>query len=222
LGGSAARAGNSSVIHNTRRSHLAGALSVEQIAGVDAIQQEGVAGVALPVGPDRLVAQTAVGSGAGRQFRVDPRRKNGKAGETAGGQWNCFDLCPVQNVPVGRVDGVGQGCFFNRDGRGHLAYLHGRVDSGGAVGLHHDRRYPLRLKSFMRESERVTSDGKIYEIITSVRIAGLAARQRGLIAHDSHDRSRQNAARAFHDGAGDAAKGLLGLSNRRESEKHAQ
>ncbi len=64
LGGGAARAGHSGIVHNARGSHLAGALAVEQIAGVDAVQQKGIAGVALAVGPDRLIAQTAVGPGS--------------------------------------------------------------------------------------------------------------------------------------------------------------
>ena len=46
------------------------------------------------------------------KFRIHPGRENGKAGETAGGQRNRFDLCSVQNVAVGRVDGVDQGCFL--------------------------------------------------------------------------------------------------------------
>ncbi len=58
------RAADSRVIHNPCGSHLARALAVEQIFGVHAIQEKTVAGIALAVGPDRLVTQTCVGAGA--------------------------------------------------------------------------------------------------------------------------------------------------------------
>ena len=66
-GGSA----NTGIIYNARRSYLAGAFTVEEIAGIDSIQQKTVAGVALTIGPDGLVAQTAIGPSAIRKFGVN-------------------------------------------------------------------------------------------------------------------------------------------------------
>ena len=60
----AARAGNAGIVHNPCRRDLACALSIEEIAGVDAIQQKSIAGVALAIGPDRLIAQSGVHTGA--------------------------------------------------------------------------------------------------------------------------------------------------------------
>ena len=59
-------------VHDSRRSHLAGGLAIKQIAGIDSVQQKAVAGVALPIGPDRLVPQAAVRSGAGRHSAFTP------------------------------------------------------------------------------------------------------------------------------------------------------
>src|ERR1700693_797839 len=58
------------VIHYACGSYLAGAFAVEEIAGVDSIEQKTVAGVTLAVGPDGLIAQAAVGAGAAGKFRV--------------------------------------------------------------------------------------------------------------------------------------------------------
>src|SRR5882757_10041156 len=62
------------VVHNTCRGHLAGALPVEQITGVDSVKQEAVARVALAVGPDGLVTQTTVRASARGQLRIHTRR----------------------------------------------------------------------------------------------------------------------------------------------------
>src|SRR6266576_6899677 len=64
-GGAAAR-----VIHNAGGSHLARALTIEEAKGIDPVQQVGVAGVTLAVGPDRGVTQTRIRSGPGGEFRA--------------------------------------------------------------------------------------------------------------------------------------------------------
>ena len=85
------RPADAGVVHNARGSHLAGAFSVEQIAGIHAVQQKRVAGVALAVRPDRLVAQSAVRAGAAGEFRVHARRKNRQPRETARRQGNVLE-----------------------------------------------------------------------------------------------------------------------------------
>src|SRR5579862_2386959 len=74
----------------------------------------------------------------------------------------------------------------------------------------------------MSKSERVAADGKVYEIVASSRASGLGAGQRGLVTHDGHEGSRQNAACAFHNGAGDAAQSLLRLQARCKGAKQAE
>ena len=222
MGGRATRAGDSGVIHNARQSVLTCALAVKQVAGVDAVQQERVARVALAVGPDGLIAQAGVGSGAGRQFRIHPRRQNGQSGETAGGQGYCLDLCTVQNVSVRGVNSIDQGSFLDRNRGGHLTHLHRRVHSCGAIGLHDNRRHPLCLEPFVGKGDGVGADGKVHEIIASGRAAGPGARQCSLVPHNGHDRSRQHTTGALHDRASDATQGLLCLSEGSECAQHAQ
>src|ERR1700730_18565341 len=95
LGGGATRSSDSGVVHNARRSHLAGALAVEQVAGVDSVQKEGIAGIALSVGPNGLIAKAGVARGAGRQLGIHPSGQNGKYRETAGGKCKALDLFPI-------------------------------------------------------------------------------------------------------------------------------
>jgi hypothetical protein len=87
--------GNASVVHDASRCHLARALAVEQIAGIDAVKQKAVAGIALPVSPDRLVSQAAIGSCAAWKLGIHSRGKNCKPGEAPGRQWHGVDLVLV-------------------------------------------------------------------------------------------------------------------------------
>jgi len=56
FGGGAGGAGNAGVVDHARGSHLAGAFAVEEIAGIDSVKKERVAGIALAVGPDGLIS----------------------------------------------------------------------------------------------------------------------------------------------------------------------
>ena len=58
---------------HARGGDLAGALAIEQVAAVNAVQQEAVAGIALAVGPDGSVAQAGVDAGTARQLGIDAR-----------------------------------------------------------------------------------------------------------------------------------------------------
>src|SRR5271157_2251100 len=96
----AASAGDAGIVHDAGRSHRTGGLAIEQSAGIDAIQQEGVAGITLAVGPYRLVAQASVGAGAAGQFGIYTGRKNGESGEAARGQRNVINLILFEDVSV--------------------------------------------------------------------------------------------------------------------------
>ncbi len=130
-GGGAVGVGDSSVIDDACGGDLAGALAVEQVAGVDSVEQETVAGIALAIGPDRLIAEAAVDAGAARKFGVDSGGKNGESGETAGGQGDVLNLLIVEYVAVGRVDGVHQRIGLNFDDGSDLA--HGQTELTVAV-----------------------------------------------------------------------------------------
>src|SRR5258708_35838689 len=70
-GAGAGGAADAGVGDHPRGSPGTGALAIKKIAGVDTIQQKRVAGVALAVGPYRLVAEPGVGAGAAGKFGSD-------------------------------------------------------------------------------------------------------------------------------------------------------
>jgi hypothetical protein len=205
LGGSA----HTSVVDHARGGDLAGAFAVEQIAGVDAVEQEGVAGIALAVGPDRHVAKAGIYAGAAGKLGVDARGENSEPGETTGGKRSGFDLAFVEDVAVGGVGGVEQRrCFDNYSGI-DLTDFESDIDSGSAVGLNGNGGKFLSLKTVMREGERVGADGKIDEIIAAAGVRGLSARELSLIV-DEHDLcSGQSGAGSVRDRAGNATESLL-------------
>ncbi len=150
LGGGAGDAGSAAdagVVDDAGAGDLAGAFAVEEIAGIDAVEEESVAGVALTVGPDGEIAQAGVDAGAAGEFGVDAGRKNGDASEAAGGQGDGFDLSFLENVAVGGVDGVEEGSGFDGDGGADLADFEDGVDGGGAIGLHDDGRNIVGFRS---------------------------------------------------------------------------
>ena len=217
-----AASSHSGIVHDAGRGHLAGALAVEQVAGVDAIQQKAVAGVALAIGPDRLIAQAAVGAGAAGQFGIHSGRKNGQSGEAARGQRHGVDLLLFQNVTVGGVDRIHQRVRLHLNHRAHLADRQRGVDRRGAVGLHRDGRNLFALKTFVSEGERVGADGQVHEVVAAIRVGLLSAREFGLVTDDGHNGFRQNAAGLVGDRAGDAAERLLSLSARCKCKRHPQ
>jgi hypothetical protein len=77
------------VVYDSGRSYLAGALAVEQVAGIDAVQQEAVAGVALAV-TKWVDCPGTVGAGAAGQFSIT-QEKNGQSGELPSAAL-CIDL----------------------------------------------------------------------------------------------------------------------------------
>ena len=158
---------------HARGCNLAGALAVEQVAAVDAIQQEAVAGIALTVGPDRGVAQAGVDPGAARQFRIDAGREDGYTGKAAGGQRDRFDLRPIENIAIGGVDRVEQRIHVDFHGVSHGAHFKLRRKRDGAVGLHQDSRVTLGRKTFQGEGHGVFADRQIVE---GVRALGVALR----------------------------------------------
>jgi hypothetical protein len=207
--GKAGGAADAGVIDDAGRSDGAGAFAVEEIAGVDAVEEKRVAGVALAVGPDRLIAEAVVDAGAAGEFGVDAGRQNGEAGEAAGGKWSGFDLRLFEDVAVGGVDGVEKGSGFDGDGGAGLADLQGDVDGGGAIGLHEDGGKILRLKAVVGEGEGVRADGEIDEIVAAGGAGFLCAGELGGVGDEGDEGVGDRGAGRIGDGAGDAAEGLL-------------
>ena len=61
----------------------------------------------------------------------------------------------------------------------------------------------------MSDGDSVSADGQVDEIVGSISIRLLGARQLGLIADDGHRGLRQHAAARVGYRSGDAAQGLL-------------
>ena len=205
-GGLIARAG---VVDDACGRDLAGALAVEKIAGVDAVEQKCVASVALSVGPDGLAAQSTVDASASGEFGIDAGRQYRETSEAASGQRHGLNLGFFEDVAVRCIHSIEQRRRFNRDGGTHLADFWSDVDGGGAVGLHGDRGKLLRLKSVVRKGQGVGPDGEINEIVAA-SVAGLLRAREFCRVGDQRDRSAgERAARRVDDRAGDAAECLL-------------
>ncbi len=220
-GGVRARdSGHTGIVHDAGRGHLAGAFAVEQVAGVDSVQQEAVAGVTLAISPDGLIPQATVDAGAAGQFGTGSGRKNGQPRETAGRQRHGIDLILFEDVTVRGVHRVQQGGRVHFDDRAYLTDGQRGVDGGGPVGLHRDGRNLFAFKPVVSEGERVGADGQVHEVVAAIGIRLLGTREFCLVTHDRHIGSRQDAAGLVCDCAGDAAERLLRPSIRCERRVH--
>ena len=121
------------VEHEAILAHLAGRVSVEQVVGADAIERKTVAGIALPVGENSLVAEAGIGSAAADEIGMHAGTQNGQLRETAGGQRSLLNSGLLDHVAVGRIDLVHQGDRRHFHRGGHRAHLQVAVDGGGAV-----------------------------------------------------------------------------------------
>ena len=209
------------IVHNACGGHLAGALTIEQILGIHAIQQKGVAGIALSVGPDGLIAQAGVRARTGWELGAHSGRKNGQPGEATGWQWNGFELRFVENIAIRGVHGVEQRGFLDGDGRSDLADFQCGVQAYGAIGLNQDGGNFLSFETVVGESESVGADRQVHEFVRAAGIGLLRSSQRGLIADERHQRVRQHRAAGIGDRAGDSAQSLLRTRARRAGQSYA-
>src|ERR1700735_4235954 len=173
--------GLAGVIDDAEGLNLAGAFAIEQVAGVDAVEEKGIRGVALAVGPNRRVAKAAIAAGPAWQLCVDARRHDGQAGKAAGGQRNRVDLRLIEHVAVGGVNCIQKGRGFDGDRLAHLADLQGGIYRRCAVGLHKNAWVFLRLVSRVDDGYRVVADGQIDQSVDAFCIGGGRARKAGLV-----------------------------------------
>src|SRR5579872_1243183 len=78
--------------------HLAGGIAVKEVVGADAVQGEAVAGVAVSVGEDGLIAKARVGAPSTEEVRMNTRAENCQLREAAGAQWSRFDGVGIDDI----------------------------------------------------------------------------------------------------------------------------
>jgi len=215
------RSADAGFIHNSRGCHLARGLAIEHVFGIDAVEEERIARVALAVSPHRLVAQTSVRSSSGGELLVHPGRQQGQARERTRREGNRVDFGLVHHVAVRGVHGVDQRRFNDADRVRHFADIQSGVHGSRAIGLDLNRRNAQRLKTRVGDRHRVSADRQIYEVVgTNVRCLD-RARELGLVARDCDRRARNDRARMVDDRAGDTTKSLLSMRPKRQNEEEA-
>ena len=193
------------VVDDAGGGDLGGGFAVEEVGGVDAVQEKGVGGVALAVGPDGLVAEAGVGAGAAGEFGVDAGGEDGEAGEGAGGERCGFDLGVLEDVAVSGVDGVEQGRGLDGDGFGDGAdgELGGQAD--GAVCLDDDAGETLLREALAGEGEGVGADGEVGEAVGAGGAGLGGAGEAGAFVDGGDSDAGDDAASRVRDGADDVA-----------------
>src|ERR1700734_16750 len=105
-------------------------LPLKEVVGADPVQGKAIAGVAVSVRKDRLIAEARVGAASTEEVRMNARAKNGQLREAAGAQ-------------RGGCDGVGIDDVADR-GVGLVHQGHGVHFHRGAARAHHQRRIHRR------------------------------------------------------------------------------
>ena len=155
-----------------------GALSVEEIVDVDAIQEKSVAGVTLSIRPNGGIARGPRWCRFPQRARaLTPVRLCRKTGKTSCRQRCGVNLRRVHHVSVGRVNGVHQRrCFyFNR--RRCFANLQRCIHRGRAVCLNGDVLRLLQIETVCRVSECVDADREIDEVVCARSVRDSRSRQ---------------------------------------------
>ena len=155
-------------VDDARGGDLAGAFAVEEIAGVNAIQQKRIRSVALAIGPDGRVSETGVCAGSSAQLCGNPRGLGRKTGKTPGGQRHRFNLRFVHDVTYRGVHGVHQRRAFHFDGFAlGCGNFQLRIERCRAVGLHGDMGRLLNIEVLRRVGKRIGTDGQVHKRITA-------------------------------------------------------
>ena len=128
----------------------------------DAVQRKAVAGVALAVGENRLVAEARVAAGAAQQIRVHAGAQNRQLRKAAGAQRRVLNGQLIDHVAVGGVHLVHQrrGGDFHR-GR-HRAHCRSAIDGRGAVGVHQHLGVRFGFESFLGKRQVVIARRKVW------------------------------------------------------------
>ncbi len=194
-------------------------LAVEQIGGVDAVHLERVGGIALAVGPDRLVADSSIGIEIGQQLGVHPGSELRRVGEAAGrAERQRGNLVAVQRIAVGVVGGVQQRAADDFNRLAHLADLQGHGDGGGGGFAHRDTRDRGGVEAVVRGDHFISADGEVEDLEEAV---GLGLRGAGHVDVRVGDRdgcTRDGGSARVKHGSVDGTEGLLGVRDHRRNE----
>ena len=197
--------------HEPILADLAGRVSVEQIIGADAVHRKTVAGVALSIGENGLIAQPGVGTGPAHEIRVHTGTHNRQLGEAAGCQGCFLNGQLVDHVTVGGIHLVHQCHCRHFDRGGHRTHTQVDVDGGRAVRIHQNFLMSFGVESFLGDGELIGAGRKIRNTVRPVDLRRFRYRKVGG-GVDGLDRSAgHGCARRILYRAGNGAENLLGL-----------
>ena len=144
---------NGAVVGDTARR-----FAVEEIVGLDAVDDEAVAGVALTIGEDVLIAEAGVGARAGEEVGVDAGAQKRELREAAGAERSAFDEFGAERVAVGGVGLVQERRAGNGDAGADFAGLERAVDRCGDAADDGDLIVHFGLESVAREGDGIRTD----------------------------------------------------------------
>ena len=202
--------GDAGAVDDARGGDLAGALAVEEVAGVDAVEREAVGGVALAVGPDGLHCRGRSWRRCRREVRaLTPGDRMATPVKLPVGSGIDSICCLVEHVAVGGVDGIQQRIHVDRDGFVDRAdsKLGGKRD--GAIRLNEDSREALRREAIVPKGQRVRADRQVVQRVGTLRIRARVAREPGVLGDGVDLDVGEGAAGRIGDRACDSAEGLL-------------
>jgi hypothetical protein len=199
--------------------NLAGGVPVEQVVRASAVQREAVAGIAISVGENSLIAQAGVRAGTPKEIRVNAGTENRQLGEAAGTQGRLFDREVINHVAIGGVRLVHQWGATDSDGHIYFSGLQRAVHSARAVALDENLRVNLGLETIARERDAIHAERKVGNAKRSVGIGRGSLFQAGGQAVDFNDGLVNDRAGAICDRATDGAEGLLRCRRRGQQKK---
>src|ERR1700730_14585825 len=214
----------SSVQDESILADLAGKVSIKQIVRTGAVQGEAVAGVAISVGENGLIAKARVRAGAAQEIRMNAGTENCQLREATSAQRRLFDGELVDYVAVGGVRLVHQWCACHDDRGTDFADLQGTVHGDGAIALDRDLRVLLGLEAITRNCDAIRADWKVHDAEGAVCLSTDGLLQaRGYVA-DLYGRFGNHASGAVCNRSVDRAESLLRVTGcvdqQERTEKH--
>ena len=141
--------------------HLAGGVSIEQIVGAYAVQRKAVAGVALPIGEDGLIAEAGVAARTPQKIRVNPRTHDRQLREAARAERRLLDRKLIDNISGRGVHLVHQRRADHVNRRRNRTDSEVAVDRSGSVAIDDDLSVGLCVEAFLRKREFVRTCRKV-------------------------------------------------------------
>src|ERR1700735_171139 len=137
---------------------------------VNSVKSEEVAGVALAIRYNSLIAESFIAARPRKKVGVDSRRQNGELRETTRSEWNGLHLFGAHGVTVRCVCRIEQRCGFDGHGRRDRAWLQLNVYGRRAVTLHENLGIVGLFESVLGKGHLVSADGKICNLEGAVTV----------------------------------------------------